>query len=174
MKIGLIVEDRYPEAIKKICEKIGINTEIRRQRGRINVRKAASHAKTLLNTCEKVIILPDAHCNPQREKERVSKVYSNLPQELKGRVKICVIVHEIESWLLADENSLSQHLKFDSKIAHPEEICNAKEYLEQIFKKSGKTYLTSMAKEIATQIDINKVSQKCPSFKNFIEIAKDC
>jgi len=31
MKIGLIVEDRYAEAVKEICRNISITTKIRRQ-----------------------------------------------------------------------------------------------------------------------------------------------
>ena len=80
MKIGLIVEDRYAEAIKEICRNIGITTRIRRQRGRINVRKASSHAKTLLHSCEKVIILPDAHCNPEKKGKESTESTETFPK----------------------------------------------------------------------------------------------
>jgi len=73
MKVGLIVEDYYAGAMKEICRKISVNPEIRRQRGRISVRKASSYAKELLYECEKVIILADANCNPEGEKERLGK-----------------------------------------------------------------------------------------------------
>jgi len=139
MKIGLIVEDRYAEAIKEICRKIGITTKIRRQRGRINVRKASSHAKTLLHSCEKVIILPDAYCNPEKERQRVNKVYENIPQELRDRVKVCVVVHELETWLLADEHTLTRYLKHNvKKVTNPEEICDAKNTSNRYSEKQEK------------------------------------
>ncbi len=175
MKIGLIVEDRYADAIKNICRRIGISAEIRQQRGRINVTKASSYTKTLLDSCKKVIILPDAHCNPEKERGGVNEVYKRLPEELKCRVKICVIVHELESWLLSDENSLPNYLKYSVKeVKNPEDICDAKGYLEQIFRKAGRTYLTSMAEGIAAQMDLSKVSEKCQSFRNFVKGVKDC
>ena len=34
-KVGLVVEDKYPEAIKEISKKLGVKPIIRRQRGRI-------------------------------------------------------------------------------------------------------------------------------------------
>lgn len=177
MNVGLIVEDYYAEAVKEICRKISINPEVRRQRGRISVRKASSYAKELLYDCEKVIILADAHCNPEGEKKRLGEVYNLLPDALRGCVQICIVVHELESWLLADEDALSRFLGRDVKvkaIANPEEIHDAKDYLDAIFKKAGKTYLTRMAKEIACSTNVDKIAKKSSSFADFRNKAGDC
>ncbi|MHC1636495.1 MAG: hypothetical protein ACXQTS_07785 [Candidatus Methanospirareceae archaeon] len=40
-KVGLVVEDEHAEAIKEISKKLGVKPIIRRQKGRINVRKAS-------------------------------------------------------------------------------------------------------------------------------------
>ena len=178
MKLGLIVEDYYAEAIKEICRKISVNPEVRRQRGKIDVRKAPIYAKELyLNGCKKVIILADANCNLEGERERLVGVYNSLSKELRGSVHICIAVHELESWLLADEDALSKFLGRDIKvkaIANPEEIHNAKKYLGEIFQKAGKKYLPSMAKEIASLADVDKIIEKIPSFVDFRNKALDC
>ena len=109
-KVGLVVEDKYPEAIKEISKKLGVKPIIRRQRGRISEKKASAFAKELLRSCEKVIILGDADCNEEGERERLQRIYEHLPEGLRERVHICIIVHELESWLLADENAISRVL----------------------------------------------------------------
>jgi len=109
-KVGLVVEDEYTEAIKEISKKLSIKPIIRRQRGRISVKKASAFAEELLRSCEKVIILGDADCNEEGERERLQRIYELLPEGLRERVHICIIVHELESWLLADENAISKRL----------------------------------------------------------------
>jgi len=177
MKVGLIVEDHYAGAMKEICRKINVNPEIRRQRGRISVRKASSYAKELLYECEKVIILADANCNPEGEKERLGKVYNLLPEVLRGSVHICMVVHELESWLLADEDAISKFLGRNTKvkaIANPEDIHDAKKYLDEIFKKAGKTYLTRVAEGIAYSANVDKIMKKSSSFEDFRNKTEDC
>ena len=138
-KVGLVVEDKYPEAIKEISKKLGVKPIIRRQRGRISVKKASAFAKELLVNCEKVIILGDADCSEERERERLQRIYEHLPEVLRRRVHICIVVHELESWLLADENAISRVLGKNVKLVkNPESIHDAKEYLEGLFEKGGK------------------------------------
>ena len=138
-KVGLVVEDEYTEAIEEIGKKLGIKPIIRRQRGRISVKKASAFAKELLRSCEKVIILGDADCNEERERKRLQRIYEHLPEGLRRSVHICIIVHELESWLLADEDAISRVLGKNVKLVkNPESIHNAKEYLEGLFEKGGK------------------------------------
>ena len=67
--IGIICEGRYDrETIKILCKRIGVDVELRIQRGRINVRKACSFARELIRRgCSKVIILSDANCKEEEE-----------------------------------------------------------------------------------------------------------
>ena len=109
-KVGLVVEDEHTESIKEISKKLSIKPIIRRQRGRISVKKASAFAEELLRSCEKVIILGDADCDERRERERLQRIYEHLPEGLRRCVHICIIVHELESWLLADENAISRVL----------------------------------------------------------------
>jgi len=166
-KVGLVVEDKYPEAIEEISKKLGVKPIIRRQRGRINVRKASAFANELLRSCEKVIILGDADCDERRERERLQRIYEHLPEGLRRSVHICIIVHELESWLLADENAISRVLGKNVKpVKNPESIHDAKEYLEGLFEKGGKKQHL-LAEEIAKHVNVEKLKEKCASFADF-------
>ena len=166
--MGLVVEDKYPEAIKEISKKLGVKPIIRRQRGRINVRKASAFAKELLVNCEKVIILGDADCNEEGERERLQRIYEHLPEGLRRSVHICIIVHELESWLLADENAISRVLGKNVKpVKNPERIHDAKEHLEELFEEAGEKYLTKFGGEIAKYVEVEKLKGKCASFADF-------
>jgi len=155
-KVGLVVEDKHTEAIKEISKKLGVKPIIRRQRGRISVKKASAFAKELLVNCEKVIILGDADCNEEGERERLQRIYEHLPEGLRERVYICIVVPELESWLLADENAISRVLGKNVKpVENPEKIHNAKEYLEGLFEKGGKKQHL-LAEEIAKHMDVEK------------------
>lgn len=175
MKIGLIVEGNDDEvAIEKLCKKIGVTAEIRKQRGRINVKKACAYAKDLIRKgCEKVIILPDAHCNEEGERKRLQEIYK-LCGELRDRIHICVVVNELESWLIADNKVLSEYIGRSIKIGNPEDVHDAKGYLREILRKVGKVYYTALAREIAEKIDVHEVLKKCRSFVEFYNKVRDC
>jgi len=167
-KVGLVVEDKHTEAIKEISKKLGIKPIIRRQRGRISVKKASAFANELLRSCEKVIILGDADCNEEGERERLQRIYGLLPEGLRERVHICIVVHELESWLLADENAISKRLgKNVRAVPNPESIHDAKEYLEELFEEVGEKYLTKFGGEIAKHVNVEKLREKCASFADF-------
>ena len=166
-KVGLVVEDKYPEAIEEISKKLGVKPIIRRQRGKISVKEASAFAEELLRSCEKVIILGDADCNEKGERERLQEIYKSLPEGLRESVHICIIVHELESWLLADENAISKVIGKNVKpVENPERIHNAKEYLEGLFEKGGKKQHL-LAEEIAKHVDVEKLRRKCASFADF-------
>ncbi len=172
-KVGLVVEDEHTEAIKEIGKKLGIKPIIRRQRGRINVRKASAFAKELLRSCEKVIILGDADCDEKGERERLQEIYKSLPEGLRRCVHICIIVHELESWLLADENAISKVIGKNVKpVENPESIHDAKEYLEGLFEKGGKKQHL-LAEEIAKHVNVEKLREKCASFADFERMVRN-
>ena len=173
-KVGLVVEDKYPEAIEEISKKLGVKPIIRRQRGRISVKKASAFAKELLRSCEKVIILGDADCNEEGERERLQRIYGLLPEGLRERVHICIVVHELESWLLADENAISKVIGKNVKpVENPESIHDAKEYLEELFEEAGEKYLTKFGGEIAKHVNVEKLREKCASFADFKRMVRN-
>ncbi len=89
---------------------------------------------------------------------------------MTGGLHICMVVHAIESWLLADEEAISDYLGSKVKeLRDPENECKPEEVLEELFKRTGKVYLKGgdAPGEIARRLKLEKVVTKCPSFKNF-------
>ena len=96
-----------------------------------------------------------------------------MSTEFRKKVCICIIVNEIEAWLLADEQVLSEILHYKVKeINKPEQILYAKEELKDIFRKAGKMYLTKVANKLHQKLIINIVQKKCPSFTAFCKLLR--
>lgn len=169
--IGFVVEGSSDKkVIEEICKKIHVKPEIRHKRpgGGISPRKTESYAKDLLykKSCKKVIILKDSHCSDPAEVERKTRDKIKFNEN----VKICIVVHAIESWLLADEEAIGDYLSSKIKEIHnPENACKPEEVLGGIFKKNGREYLKGGEdpREIAKRLRLEKVIKKCPSFIKF-------
>ncbi|MEW5761026.1 MAG: DUF4276 family protein [Candidatus Thermoplasmatota archaeon] len=174
--IGLIVEDKNTEVIEEICRVINVKCKIRRQRGKISIKNATSYIKDLFKyNCEKILVLSDADCNEEGERRRLQRIYTFVPNDIKNRVHICIIRNEIECWVLADENALTNFFRSKiQEIENPESLHDGKEKLEEIFKKHDKNYYSKSLKEIAGKLDIDRVRKKASSFNDFYNIVNDC
>jgi hypothetical protein len=185
--IGFVVEGPSDEKIiQEISRKLRINAEIRRPtRGEKiqSPKKTSSYTKDLLyKGCEKVIILKDSHSsNPIKVEEdlRNKLKEESLKDKMDKNVKICIVVHAIESWLLADEKAVGNYLNVRiEKIRNPESIYNPSEKIDKIFKKF-KGYKRKYYKggedprEIAKRLDLENIMEKCPSFKKFVGILEN-
>ncbi len=173
--IGVIVEGESDEkVIREITRKLEVPAKIRRSRRGATIqspRKTGSYVADLRSDCEKVVILKDSHCADPQEKER------NLGESLResglspdGTISICMVIHAIESWLLADEDAIGDYLSSKVREIHnPENECKPDEVLAEIFKKKGRDYLKGgeAPREIARRLRLEKVLRKCPSFKKF-------
>lgn len=163
MTVGIIVEE--PSAVgfvKKIAEKLGIHLQIIVAKGREKLRKKLKAYTALLADCEKIIALVDSHCSDPLEIEKKFRFARDI--------EVCVIVHAIESWLLGDKNALARVLR-NSQIRtpqNPETFCKPEEELTRLFQRHGKKYLKSRdAQIIAELIELEAVTNKCPSFQRF-------
>lgn len=162
MTVGVIVEEPSAVAfVNKIAEKLGIRIETRVARGRDRLKTKLEAYAGLLSDCEKIIALVDSHCSNPLEVERDFGTVSN--------VNVCVIVHAIESWLLADEDAISRSLRTRIRTPpNPESFCKPEEELDKLFERHGKRYIKGRAaKEIAEFIELETVASKCPSFEKF-------
>lgn len=145
--IGFIVEGRSDEkVVEEICKKLRVFPKIKKMGKTISPRKAKAFAEFLLDmSCEKVIILKDSHCsNPTKIEENLRNRLKeeSLRDKINGNVKICIVVHAIESWLLGDEEAIGDYLSAKIKEIHnPENACNPEEVLDGLFKKNGREYL---------------------------------
>ena len=84
---------------------------------------------------------------------------------------------ELEGWLLSDANAINNvyGIKNFPKVPNPEAVQSPKEYLEdQVYKVGKKRYMqTRDNPKIASDIQINKVLEKCPSFAQLHDFIKD-
>ncbi len=176
--IGFIVEGRSDEkVVEEISKKLRVFPKIKKMGKTISPRKAKAFAEFLLDMdCEKVIILKDSHCsNPTKIEENLRNRLEeeSLRDKINGNVKICIVVHAIESWLLADEEAIGDYLGAKIKgIPNPENACKPEEVLDEMFKKNGMEYLKGGEdpREIAKRLRLENVITKCPSFIKFKQI----
>ena len=178
--IGVIVEGTSDEkVIREITHKLGVPVEIRRSKRGAKIQsptKTKTFAVELLSHCEKVVILKDSHCADPHEKEHaLEEKLKDLGVSFDGTVRICMVVHAIESWLLADDEAIGDYLRSEVRdIYNPENECKPDKVLNEIFKRYGLDYFKGgeAPREIAKRLSLDKVIKKCPSFikfKTFIE-----
>ena len=167
------------KVVEEICRKLQVQPKIKRMRKAINPRKAKAFAELLLGMdCERVIILQDSHCSsPVKVEENLRNrlIEESLKAKIDREVKICIVAHAIESWLLADEEAIGDYLRSNVRgIYEPENECKPDEVLNELFKKHGRDYFKGgeAPREIAKRLSLERVTKKCPSFikfKTFIE-----
>jgi len=171
--IGFVTEGLSDKNIvQEICKKDGIKSAFRRMRGN-NLNKAKRLAHLLLSGgCKKVILLKDLHSSTSSE---IKKKFEKT--EFTDKVKLCIAVRAIESWLLADEKALSDYLGSEvEQVQNPEDISKPDELLDDIFRKEkGRAYLKGGmdSAEIAKRLRLNVVQKRCSSFKEFMAVVKN-
>lgn len=114
-----------------------------------------------------VLALKDSHCCPDVNK------YKEWVCQRMGSVQgltVCIVVHAIESWLLADEEALRDYLRGSIQTQHtPEKHCKPEEILNDLFHQHGRTYFKrSDAPAIASRVRKDIVKGRCPSFACFL------
>lgn len=171
--IGIIVEGISDmRVIRGIRGKLSTEVEIRKMNGWRPAKIEARIKELLFRGCEKVIILKDSHSrDPSGVRREIERKL-----EFGGKVKLCVVTHAIESWLLADERAIGDYLSTEVKeISEPENICKPDEILEEIFSRKDKHYYKGGREpaEIARRLDLEKVIGKCSSFREFSEIIRN-
>ena len=140
MSIGLVVEEpSCQKFVEKIAERVGTSIDVVCAHGRGNLKRKLDDYVSLLEELPKVIVLVDSHCCPnpsQVENEFVPSARHHT------NVHVCVVVHALESWLLADSTALSR--KFRARSIRtpnsPESICKPEEELQRIYRRFNKVY----------------------------------
>lgn len=179
--IGLIVEEVNDFDTIKILIKKHVGTESLRFKKKVGggcgkvKGKALSYAKELKSKgCNMVILVHDLDDRELKElREDLSFFVKKSPAEFNF---ICIPVQEIEAWLLSDEEAISEQFSLQKKmraIPNPENINSPKEHLgRMVYQNSNKTkrYIhTQHNAKIAELLRIEKVSNKCGSFKELLE-----
>ena len=172
-KIGLIVEGASD---KPVVEALLANQEVNpiiRIAGGAKILSAPSWMVPRLyaDGADKVIALKDSHCRTDVENYR-RQVEDQLGQ-IEG-LEVCLVIHAIESWLLADSEAVGGYLGMTVKpVANPEKHCKPEEELNHIFRLGGRSYVKRAdAPGIARRLNHKVVSKRSPSFVAFLQAVK--
>jgi len=125
--------------------------------------------------------LPGATKNLLLE-QRVTAIKSDVARRIdearRSSVRCHVVVHEVEAWILADEQIVAQKLKIKNppQWDKPEAVNDMKppaKILEELFrtrsplKKRYSKYKDGV--DLLEKIDYKKVYGKCPTFKQLVD-----
>jgi hypothetical protein len=84
-------------------------------------------------------------------------------------VRLVIVVRELETWLLADNEAISQTIgRPMPEINGPlEGILDPKQRLQTILSNARIAYTKAVARKIAAATDLEKLAYRCPSFRIF-------
>jgi len=130
--------------------------------------------------------LPEATKNLPIE-QRVDAIQADVVQRIeeshRSAVRCHVVIHEVEAWILADEQILAQKLKIKKLLQwdKPEAVNDMKppsQVLQELFrtrsplKKRYNKYKDGV--ELLGKVDWQKVYAKCPAFKQLVDDLRNC
>lgn len=176
MTIGVILEEPSAEPfVRRIAEWSGVHIEIRISRGKGNLRnKIVSYANELSRNCNKVLAVVDSHCS---DPILVEQDFLEASASSTINIHICVVVHALESWLLADSQALARKLRTRRlrTPANPETLCKPEEELDRLFQLHDKQYIKNRdVEKIIELARLSVIAHKCASFERFIGSLRDC
>jgi hypothetical protein len=186
---GIVVEGGYDETVLTEIIKKCFSSEIE-----IIARKCGGKDKLLTkfpaylesfrfgkqgSHVDKAIVIRDAHGkNPEELKEKMGSKIAN--RNYLFDVKFIIIIHELEAWLLADEEAISRvtQSRSEKPVARVKEnlesISHPKEKLEEMLSEAKIYYTPEVAREIAKESDLDKIESRCPMFREFRQAIMDC
>ena len=138
-------------------------------------RKGAKQIRLFANLgAERFVVCHDADGPdpaPAREKVRREIVE---PAEVQESCCILIPVEELEAWIIADEQAISQTIPtFASPaVASPEGQNDPKEWIVRQSKRNRTRplYVPSMHNSrVARHLDLDRVAEKCPSFRPLVD-----
>lgn len=103
---------------------------------------------------DKALVVCDAHQkDPEGEIKRLANRIAT--RKYPFPIKYCVIVQEIEAWLLANE------------VVDPEGLVDPKTELENRLSVKGISYTQEVARRLASGINLETLQHRCHSFQAF-------
>lgn len=191
MNIGIVVEGErdsaaYPELIRKIRNDIGnivskpCGSDTRLMTHFIGWLKhfewRAEHS------VDKAIVIRDSDCSNHPVWEtRMQQIFEASRFVPSFPVHFHATKCELETWLLSDEDAISQvsfargKRKTVPALTIPlESYKDAKQLFEKVLSKAGLLVTPMVYKEIAAAATIERIAQRCPHFQKFVDIVRAC
>lgn len=193
MRIRILCEGRTEEGLRKLLVKAvdiqGCGIKIKPYEGIATLlRKLDDQIKAeLLSDAQVVFCLVDYYHYPlSSEKvhlpfsQRLGAIKANMLEQIdasrRSAVRYHVVVHEVEAWILADEQVLAQRLKI-KKPPHwdqPEIVNDMKppaKVLEELFRTRLKRRYDKYKDgvDLLQKVDWQKVYAKCPTFQQLVD-----
>lgn len=195
MKIKVLCEGQTEEGLRALLakavdiRKCGIHIKSYDGVTRL-LRKLDSRVKEeLASGAEAVFCLVDYHHFPLPENARAlprdqralvikNYVTEQLDESRRSALRCYVILHEIEAWILADEEAIAQRLKSKNlpPWPEPEKVNDMKppaRVLEELFRTRSplrKQYIKAKdGVDFLGKVDHKKVYDKCPTFKMLVD-----
>jgi len=168
---GVLGEDKSDvETLKVLIRKLANNEKIAiKTKGYRDCGEMLKNGKKQLNLfknlgCCRFIVCYDADCEkPEKRYQQVVECIIT-PSGLKNEAIICILipVQEIEAWILADIEAITQIFKNwqPKSISNPESIHNPKEHLEKLSRdaKGKPRYNHAVHNEkVAQYLNLDKV-----------------
>jgi len=117
----------------------------------------------------------------QRLEAIKSDVLGQIDNSRCSALRCHVIVHEVETWILADEQVIAQRLKIKNIPGwqQPENINDMKppaKVLEELFRTRLKRRYDKYKDgvDLLQKVDWQKVYAKCPTFKQLVDDLRNC
>lgn len=183
---GVINEGDYDvgvceELIRKIC---GEDAQVlsRPAGGRVQVMnrmkgllRSLEHVSVTGGPVDKALVIRDANGRDRAEVEqqmlaRIAGQSFTFP----NGVRVHAIRQEMETWLLADSAAIDRVARArNARDRVPpiggalEEIQRPSQKLEEVLSRAGVNYTAQVCREIAREIDMAVLRNRCPSFQEF-------
>ncbi len=188
---GLIIEGPYDESfykalIPRICG-MSLSFETRLGRGLPGLMEKFP---ALLRTLEKVregrpvdkalVIRDSDRKDPLAAREEMARRIEGKNFAFPHGVQLCVVRRTMETWLLADINAINTVAvsrggrKVSEIKGNVEEIDDPKARLRSVLSKAGTEYTAIVCGDIASNIKIDTLEYRCPSFRSFKQSVLDC
>jgi len=114
------------------------------------------HIKEGSNVDKALVVLDADHKDPQVEIKRFADRIAN--RQYPFPIKYCVIVQELEAWLLASE------------VVAPETLFDPKTDLETKLSARAISYTPEVARRLASDVNLDTLRHRCHSFHAFPQI----
>lgn len=128
---------------------------------------------------DKALVIRDA------DNKEPARLLEEMQSKISGRtypfeIKLIIIVQELETWLLADEEAISRVTQACSGRTvsrineNLESIIHPKEKLKNLLSNAKVVYTAEVAREIAKESNISIIENRCPRFMEFHQNVIDC